>query len=40
LIPGRDLTYGRSITDGCIDWKTSIAVLETLARAVQARRRT
>jgi 3-deoxy-7-phosphoheptulonate synthase len=40
LIPGRDLVYGRSITDGCIDWQTSIAVLETLARAVQARRRT
>ena len=39
LIPGRPLTYGQSITDGCIDWPTSVQALERLAAAV-ARRRT
>ncbi|MFO7304308.1 MAG: 3-deoxy-7-phosphoheptulonate synthase AroG [Gammaproteobacteria bacterium] len=38
LVPGRPLTYGQSITDGCIDWDTSVAVLEQLARAVAKRR--
>ncbi len=39
LVPGQRLTYGQSITDGCIDWPTSVSVLETLAQAVSARRR-
>lgn len=39
LVPGRPLAYGQSITDGCIDWDTSVAVLENLAQAVEARRR-
>ncbi|HEY8521088.1 MAG TPA: 3-deoxy-7-phosphoheptulonate synthase [Gammaproteobacteria bacterium] len=39
LVPGRPLTYGQSITDGCIGWETSVAVLERLAKAVRARRR-
>jgi 3-deoxy-7-phosphoheptulonate synthase len=38
LILGRPLTYGQSITDGCIDWDTSVAVLERLAAAVEGRR--
>ncbi|MEX2617158.1 MAG: 3-deoxy-7-phosphoheptulonate synthase [Alphaproteobacteria bacterium] len=38
LVPGRPLTYGQSITDGCIDWDTSVAVLEGLAAAVAQRR--
>jgi 3-deoxy-7-phosphoheptulonate synthase len=38
LVKGRALVYGQSITDGCIDWETSLAVLERLSRAVQARR--
>ena len=38
LITGVPLVYGRSITDGCIDWETSLAVLERLARAVERRR--
>jgi 3-deoxy-7-phosphoheptulonate synthase len=38
LVPGQPLTYGQSITDGCIDWDTSVAVLERLAEAVEARR--
>jgi 3-deoxy-7-phosphoheptulonate synthase len=32
------LTYGQSITDGCIDWDTTVEVLEGLAGAVRARR--
>ncbi len=39
LVPGRPLVYGQSITDGCIDWDTSVAVLERLAEGVRARRR-
>ncbi|HKU13672.1 MAG TPA: 3-deoxy-7-phosphoheptulonate synthase [Steroidobacteraceae bacterium] len=38
LTPGRPLTYGQSITDGCIDWTTSVGVLERLAKAVEKRR--
>ena len=38
LVPGKPLVYGQSITDGCVDWDTSVAVLETLADAVEARR--
>ncbi len=38
LAKGRRLTYGQSVTDACIDWDTSMAVLERLARAVRARR--
>jgi 3-deoxy-7-phosphoheptulonate synthase len=39
LVPGKPLVYGQSITDGCIDWETSVSLLERLAHAV-ARRRT
>lgn len=39
LEPGTPLTYGQSITDGCIDWEASLAVLDRLADAVRARRR-
>lgn len=38
LIAGRAAVYGQSITDGCIDWKSSLAVLERLARAARGRR--
>ena len=38
LTPGRPLTYGQSITDGCIDWETTVGVLDDLAKAVKARR--
>jgi 3-deoxy-7-phosphoheptulonate synthase len=38
LVPGQALTYGQSVTDGCIDWDTSIEVLEGLAQAVRQRR--
>ena len=33
-----DLTYGQSITDGCIGWDDSVAVLEQLAASVRERR--
>ena len=35
--PGKPLTYGQSITDGCIDWGTTVAALEQLAEAVGSR---
>jgi 3-deoxy-7-phosphoheptulonate synthase len=38
LVGGKELTYGQSITDGCIDWDTSVGVLEVLANAVKQRR--
>jgi len=40
--PGKDqvgaLQYGKSITDACIDWDSSVRLLQTLSDAVQARR--
>ncbi|MEP6609124.1 MAG: 3-deoxy-7-phosphoheptulonate synthase AroG [Burkholderiaceae bacterium] len=46
LVPGRQelatgklLTYGQSITDACIGWEDSVAVLDSLAEAVRHRRR-
>ena len=38
LISGKPLTYGQSITDGCIDWETSVQLLDRLAIAVERRR--
>jgi 3-deoxy-7-phosphoheptulonate synthase len=38
LVPGKDLAYGQSVTDGCIDWDSSVQVLEGLAAAVRQRR--
>jgi 3-deoxy-7-phosphoheptulonate synthase len=42
--PGKDdpknLEYGKSITDACINWDDSVQVLERLAEAVRKRRRT
>ena len=32
------LDYGQSITDACLGWDDSVAVLETLSAAVEARR--
>jgi 3-deoxy-7-phosphoheptulonate synthase len=39
LVPGKPLEYGQSITDGCIDWESSVRVLQALADAVVARRK-
>jgi 3-deoxy-7-phosphoheptulonate synthase len=38
VVPGKPLTYGQSITDGCIDWAATKTVLEKLADAVEIRR--
>jgi 3-deoxy-7-phosphoheptulonate synthase len=38
VLPGTALTYGQSITDGCIDWNTTVAALNLLADAVAAKR--
>jgi 3-deoxy-7-phosphoheptulonate synthase len=38
LMPGKELTYGQSVTDGCISWDESVKVLEGLAAAVRQRR--
>ncbi len=38
LIPGQPLVYGQSITDPCIDWMETYALLAELAAAVRARR--
>lgn len=38
LVPGKELTYGQSITDGCVDWDTTVTMIDTLADAVSARR--
>ncbi len=38
-VPGQALTYGQSITDGCIDWDASVQTLERLAQGVRERRR-
>jgi 3-deoxy-7-phosphoheptulonate synthase len=39
LVRGVPLVYGQSITDGCVDWATSTAMLDQIAAAVRARRR-
>jgi 3-deoxy-7-phosphoheptulonate synthase len=38
LVVGEELTYGQSITDACMSWGATAAVLEELAQAVRARR--
>ncbi|MHA6796604.1 3-deoxy-7-phosphoheptulonate synthase [Pseudonocardia bannensis] len=38
LTGGAELTYGQSITDACMDWDTTAALLDELAAAVRTRR--
>ena len=38
LVPGKELIYGMSITDGCIGWEESRKLLGVLAGAVSRRR--
>ena len=38
LMPGKELVYGVSITDGCLGWEDSRGVLDLLAEAVRQRR--
>ena len=28
IVPGRSLTYGQSVTDACVDWETSVRMLD------------
>jgi 3-deoxy-7-phosphoheptulonate synthase len=37
-VPGRELVYGMSITDGCLGWEDSRGVLDVLAEGVRQRR--
>jgi 3-deoxy-7-phosphoheptulonate synthase len=39
VTPGTPLTYGQSITDGCLGFAETVPLLEALAKAVQARRK-
>jgi 3-deoxy-7-phosphoheptulonate synthase len=38
VVPGRDLVYGQSITDACINWDATRDVLASLADSVRDRR--
>jgi 3-deoxy-7-phosphoheptulonate synthase len=38
LVPGEPLVYGMSITDACVAWEDSAAILEELSEAVERRR--
>ena len=38
LLPGKPLLYGQSVTDACLGWEDSLALLEILAEGVRARR--
>jgi 3-deoxy-7-phosphoheptulonate synthase len=38
VLPGTALTYGQSITDGCINWQTTVPALNLLADPVASRR--
>jgi len=39
-VPGQPLTYGQSITDACLGWEDTKRLLETMAIAIDRRRRT
>ena len=38
VVPGKELTYGRSITDACLGWDDSEDLIASLAAAARARR--
>jgi len=38
LVPGKELVYGQSITDACIGWEDTRALIDALAEAVRRRR--
>ncbi|MCC7060468.1 MAG: 3-deoxy-7-phosphoheptulonate synthase, partial [Burkholderiaceae bacterium] len=38
LVPGKPLDYGKSVTDACLGWEDSAALLGVLAQAVRDRR--
>lgn len=38
VVPGRELVFGQSVTDACLGWEDTHALLQELASAVRARR--
>ncbi|HEX2930284.1 MAG TPA: hypothetical protein VHV54_11250, partial [Candidatus Binatia bacterium] len=38
LIPGKELIYGQSITDACLGWEDTRALIDVLAESVRQRR--
>jgi 3-deoxy-7-phosphoheptulonate synthase len=38
LVPGKQLTYGQSITDACMGWGETVELFEVLAGAVRSSR--
>ena len=38
MVPGKELTYGQSVTDACISWENTDILLRELAEAVKRRR--
>jgi 3-deoxy-7-phosphoheptulonate synthase len=38
--PGQKLIYGQSVTDACLGWDETVPILDSLAAAVRARRKT
>jgi 3-deoxy-7-phosphoheptulonate synthase len=38
IVAGKELTYGQSVTDACIDWDGTEKVFDELAAAIRARR--
>ena len=39
LEPGKKLRFGQSVTDPCLGWEASVALLQSLAEGVKARRK-
>lgn len=39
LESGKELVFGKSVTDACVDWQTTVEILNNLAEAVETRRR-
>ncbi len=39
IVEGQELVYGQSITDACLDWEDTVQLLNSLAEAVQQRRK-
>jgi 3-deoxy-7-phosphoheptulonate synthase len=40
LVPGKELVYGKSVTDACLGWEATVPLFEELAQAVRTRRQT
>lgn len=39
IVQGKELVYGQSVTDSCVNWETTQTMLQTLADATAARQR-